>query len=1094
MKKKLFTLLLVFAFVFPVALLFVACGDRGGNSGRRISSFEFEEYYATATYGENLLTDPFGTKVVYSDGTKVSIDEITAAEANSLGLDISATKFNSETNQDEPWDLSSKMTVGNYTIIYSAGTIRSTASLNIQKADYSGIAINVNMNNSMKYGGALLQPSVPVAIGNNEPVKSVRYYYQEKTDDNSYREDDPNDAIYFQYEYSETATCDITPGTYQMYAVIETENYNDIRTALRTFTVTTADVTKNYALFADVGVWHEELNQYVWELVPLANSAYEMEYYTLQSEKLSDYIKNMHDVYICEVDGQGAIIEDEYGPVSKNSIASCYDGEYACVEMASADKDIDSADINYVSLRYSPDKTIYNYVNLPLTLKITKIQIRLEKSIGIWTGESSTLYGDLEYDGAEHHIAVSGMYGVRYYDEGDYHGYYACISYTNAGVDYYLPIYRITNYAQTNAGTYSVVCNVVPSLTNCVELVWTEEEVEHTVTSVNLGTWTISPKYYQTEADILLNNKATDEYRAGGDYTLIYGGTYVVSAENIVATRESQVAADVHPTFASISAWVQDANTGAWVEATNDVTIDNTTHTITIAELCPYTYVELRIAFAIDNSNYTAGSVTLYFYLKQAVQYYSVNGTIYNSEEYVGWKAEYHEASQQNYGKYVSADEQTYLKWADVYNNNTLYYYSDFDTAYVHNTSSDIDNAKTYYLYENDTYRQLRFYVLFVDETNEVEQTDNTVGYDAKEKAADATIGLINIDAQPWASNYGSLYVTQEQVVQNNSDEIDFGKSYYVFDGTNYIRVYLYYSDGNSYVEATNRIDGVSDYYYVLEGVNANEQGLTEEQQPKLFATYYNNLYYYQTIYVQNTSSVLNWSKTYYKHISGDNYVNVYMYYKVGDGYIRTYNAVEGVTDYYFAEDYHYLTNPYLVKFDGNDWVEVSEAREVGQYRTVFKVIMSGNRILVDGEGNYLSEVYYEWEIVNNLTKTKVVSCTPVFEDVNGDALPVTGNVVTISSGENAYLNLNITLTTEDGQPLDVRYVAVVATKRAGDLSGTSYGYQSEDDTGAYYTNVADTYVTRVYFVFVDGEHCMTDASGNVIEYIEFTWQVEVNE
>ena len=259
MKKKLFTLLLVFAFVFPVALLFVACGDRGGNSGRRISSFEFEEYYATATYGENLLTDPFGTKVVYSDGTKVSIDEITAAEANSLGLDISATKFNSETNQDEPWDLSNKMTVGNYTIIYSAGTIRSTASLNIQKADYSGIAINVNMNNSMKYGGALLQPSVPVTIGNNEPVKSVRYYYQEKTDDNSYRADDPNDSIYFSYDYSENATCDLLPGQYQIYAILETENYNDVRTALRTFTVTTADVTKNYALFAEAGFWHEEL-------------------------------------------------------------------------------------------------------------------------------------------------------------------------------------------------------------------------------------------------------------------------------------------------------------------------------------------------------------------------------------------------------------------------------------------------------------------------------------------------------------------------------------------------------------------------------------------------------------------------------------------------------------------------------------------------------------------------------------------------------------------------------------------------------------------------------------------------------------------
>lgn len=997
-KKKLFTKLLIFAFMIPVSMLFVACGNQTGDASKKISRFEFQDPFVTITYGDSLEHDPFGTKLVFQDGSQKSIDDVTADEAKEWGLTTRMTKFNEQTQQEEEWDLSQRFTVGSYSVYYSAPNANNQASLQVQKADYAG-NVSVSMTSSMQYGGALAEPTLQFS---SDTVTYVQFYYQSATDDGSYREDNPGDFDWGAYDYTADATCNLMPGNYQIYARFETENYNQKRTTLKNFVVSKNNVDKTYALFGEISVYDPDTETYSWQLMPLDfNTPFEMEYFYNKSQKLSDYISYMNQVYVYEVDEHGDIMTDDQGQqVQGQSLAWCYASDVSTITLASSDIDINGAGTYNVVLRYSPDVSVYNPVTLTFKLKVNKLRFELSREIGVWVSDIETRVGDIEYDGQDHHIVVNGINNVK-----EFGGvYYACVSY-DEGTDhaYDLKVFTVSNYQRRNAGTYSVVCEVPSNLTDCVELAWYDDEEQLQVGSiVNLGSWTIGKKSYQIEADVLFNGVNVDEYVYNDCMTLTYGSDYVVDVQNIVAKYAGVVDSSVHPTLASISAWVQD-ELGNWTVPATGVTIDNDTHTITIENDCPHEMIEWHIDFAIDNTNYEAQCISDYAYLKQAVNYRAIDGRILNEDRYNSWTFAYEEVYNKSNGRYVSADGKTFVAWADAY--NTLYY-EDVYGQKVKNTSNVIDNGKTYYFEDNGNYILARFYVEGAQENTSAHQIGNTVGYDAKAKVVDATISLQLNNVHEWSLYYNELYV------------------------------------------------------------------------------------YYNDQYILNDSADIDWHRSYFKKV-GEEYVSMYFYYMVDGAYIYVTDEVDGVTDYYVAEGYHYLTTTRVENWNGSEWVETNEARDVGQYRTVFRLDWTGNRVLVDPiTGRYLTELYYEWEIVDNLTKTKVVVCEPYFEDIHGNALTVgTNNTIEVNAADiPAVLKLNVTLKTPSGQDIGTHYDYVFATTRDGNPGSTSYygkdGYQAYD---------TDTYHTRVYFVFEDGEHCLTDANGSVVEYIEITWHLTVH-
>ena len=604
-KRKSFLMIFALILILPFAFILTACGGDRGDTNSKVTGFEFDNQFIYVPYGEQISQDPFGTKVLFSDGTKKSVNELTAEEVETLGISVALTKFNPDTNQDEEWSFTNRMTVGSYNLKYICGDITSIANITIDKANYTG-SVSVSMSaNNMQYGQALAKPTLNFSI---DTVTEITYYYQSATDDGSYHED--FDGEYYAYDWEEGAICDITPGNYQLYALVTTENYNTFRTGLRNFVVQKATVTTNYKLFKYAPVWHPDPEtdggSYVWEYLPL-ESAYEVTYYDNQSEKLSDYIKNLSFVYIFEVDEQGNIMLDgEEQQVRGYSIQECYANEYRPLTLSSEDVSITKPGNYYVSMRFSPDASLYRPIPLNITLKVNKIRVNLY-DINLGIEYHNDIYANI-YDGKEYQIKVNCISNVKKID-GQYYG---CAVYIDATeTEVFKPLYRITNYAQTNAGTYNVVLSVVDDMRNCVEFVWTEDDTTHTsLTSVNLGSWAIDKKTYDMEADIMLNGNAIEEFYDQGLIVLSKGQEYTLSAQNIVAKFNNIADEDVIPSIGNIRIVTLNDEQNGYVDLSNeDVTIDNGTHSFTISNDCQYEDIYLVIDFEQSNPNYAFNSI-----------------------------------------------------------------------------------------------------------------------------------------------------------------------------------------------------------------------------------------------------------------------------------------------------------------------------------------------------------------------------------------------------------------------------------------------------------------------------------------------------
>ena len=197
----------------------------------------------------------------------------------------------------------------------------------------------------MVYGQNMSQAIVNF---NADNVVRKTYYYQEKTNDGSYSDSN------FVYDYEQDKPCDLTPGLYQIYAVIETDNYLDIKTPLRDFSVSTT-TKNNYALFT-----HESNTT---EYTRLTGSDEVAITYAFEKANYSDYLSSLYDVYICEVDNSGNVaLSDDGNPIFACSLAGLSGSDYYSV---TNDAEITTAGLKTLNLSFSSNRILYK----PMTLR-----------------------------------------------------------------------------------------------------------------------------------------------------------------------------------------------------------------------------------------------------------------------------------------------------------------------------------------------------------------------------------------------------------------------------------------------------------------------------------------------------------------------------------------------------------------------------------------------------------------------------------------------------------------------------------------------------------------------------------------------------
>lgn len=998
MKNKLSTIIMAVAVILLSGVFLLAgCGGSGSSTTNQsgiITGISFDQSFATIEYTPYPFDDPFGIHIVYSDGSRVRWAD------TDIDLEVTVTKWDEVTQQEVPFT-GTDLRVGNYSFTYKYGNISSQASLLVTKGTYTG-NVFVNINQNMRYSEALAKPSISSFSASE--ITDVQYYYHKVIDAaaGEYGWD-------YMYEWTQDAICEMEAGNYQIWAVITTKDYEDITTQVRSFTVQRANKT-NYKLFADQAIYDAQTETYHWEMLPL-ESAVELTYHDNQSETLYDYIGHLHNVYIYEVDEYDQILYDEDSRPLGMSMQDALNSETAELTISTQNSTINAAGTYSVSFRYTSNRNYYNQVNKSFQLKINKIKVNVTVGNVCIELEPGHIYsGAYPYDGLEHHIEHSGY--VR--EENGI--YYVYTTYYNGQQEVRFDLYTITNYAATNAGTYTVTCTVLPSLVNCVEFEWQIDDQVYTGTNVTLGTWTIAPFNYTTRADIKLNNKELNEYSySWNNVVLLKGNTYTVDVSNIEAIRYEDIDDDgiddeiVVPnaglTFSGISiyAYIYQDEQWEWIDVTTGhgatVTQTDNVWTIEFEPSYPYDHIDLYFNFDTSDTNYIANSIEYNsVYIYESVQFECVDARIVH--EGYAFEYQYIETHSSGYSEYyVSADQATYQKWSQVY--NTLYYYIGNEPTL--NTSSSIDWNRTYYVLDGTEYQQVKFYwVTYSDEATPV-QTNNTVKYDGKAKKLDDVAVALQIDAVSWNDIYNSSA--------------------------------LYVRESDSYVP-------------------------------------------------NNSNNVFDYNKEYYKKV-GEEYIRLYPYRKVGNGYVYLQRN-ESVTDYYLAPGYYYASdnNATLEQRQGDVWVEVDEAREIGKYRTRYGLVLSGNRVAVDGQGNYLSQVYYEWEIVDGSTpRIAYTNYTLSFTYPDGTAVEaenIDGNSVTYDSSvhqSGVYLTLNLTF-----DDPTVEYVVAYVTTREGYQGGYSISSYAQG-------NETDTYTTRVYIAF-DGDYLLTDSDGNVLEYITIVWNV----
>ena len=339
-KKFLLSITTILILVFS-AICLTACGENAKTIMELYLKYG-DEYsnslYLNMTYGETVgsLMNNLDYYFLYSNGDRVEINEdnFTEEEINQLAQTYRESYYictgHDETTYNPIWEeyeesISgvTELEVGQYRFEFEISGKVAKIYLTVNKGEYTGSVSMALQPSSMTYGGQLSQPRL-LNNYNLREVENIVYYYREV------KEDQSEQNFWYTYTYQQGAICELLPRNYEMYAEIETKNYNTISTSIYNFTVNKA-VKTNYALFTGDGVYvpqtngQSNLDHYIYTRYNESTTNINVNY-QFGKDKISDYISLLQsrDIFICEVDERGNIIFDnEYTPIH-SSITDYY--------------------------------------------------------------------------------------------------------------------------------------------------------------------------------------------------------------------------------------------------------------------------------------------------------------------------------------------------------------------------------------------------------------------------------------------------------------------------------------------------------------------------------------------------------------------------------------------------------------------------------------------------------------------------------------------------------------------------------------------------------------------------------------------------
>ncbi|MBP5651108.1 MAG: hypothetical protein J6X00_00330, partial [Clostridia bacterium] len=350
MKNKLSTIIMVVAVILLSGVFLLAgCGGSGSSATDQsgiVTGISFDQSFATIEYTPHPFADPFGIRIDYGDGNRVKWED------TDIDLEITITKWDEATQQYIPFT-GTDFRVGSYNFTFKYGSHSSQASLLVTKATYTE-NVFVNINQNMRYSEALAEPSISPFSASE--ITDIQYYYHKVIDSAAGEYD-----FDYNYVWTQDAICEMEAGEYQIWAVISTKDYEDIATQPKTFAVQRINKT-NYKLYADQIIWNEQDSRYEWVVLPL-ESAFELTYFDYHSETLYDYIENLHNVYIYEVDNNNELIYDVYNRPVGMSVSDALNSDIAELLITTSNSTITSAGTYRVNFQYTANKNYYNLAN-----------------------------------------------------------------------------------------------------------------------------------------------------------------------------------------------------------------------------------------------------------------------------------------------------------------------------------------------------------------------------------------------------------------------------------------------------------------------------------------------------------------------------------------------------------------------------------------------------------------------------------------------------------------------------------------------------------------------------------------------------------